>query len=359
MSLDKKHLGSGRFIDANYPDYIVVRDVHEGDVKGKMELSRAVKIDEAEDLKPRRGIFKPMHEIFKKRKNKKVYRYANHYGEYVAYRIAEEIGVPACIVDMAKRKHTNKYTRKTSDIEGCISYIHKLKGDSVVSGITILEEYRREVLEKQGIQSNASDNNNIDTIIKAVDWYLRKKSDLSNQRINEILKSIVEMTVFDCAFGNSDRNDDNWGIWFKPNEEDINQRVELYPTYDNERILGFMEREDIVRSILENDQSVKRYHNETLLSRIGFPPEKEKVNYKDMINYMLEHYPEWTRSGLDKVLNLKEKDLEEILDECEGLEDSYKSFSMAIFKDRRENIRQCLNEYYLKQSSRKYEGEEL
>ena len=68
MSLDKKHLGSGRFIDANYPDYIVVRDVHEGDVKGKMELSRAVKIDEAEDLKPRRGIFKPMHEIFKKRK---------------------------------------------------------------------------------------------------------------------------------------------------------------------------------------------------------------------------------------------------------------------------------------------------
>ena len=74
---------------------------------------------------------------------------------------------------------------------------------------------------------------------------------------------------------------------------------------------------------------------------------------------MLEHYPEWTRSGLDKVLNLKEKDLEEILDECEGLEDSYKSFSMAIFKDRRENIRQCLNEYYLKQSSRKYEGEEL
>ena len=36
MSLDKKHLGSGRFIDANYPDYIVVRDVHEGDVKGRM-----------------------------------------------------------------------------------------------------------------------------------------------------------------------------------------------------------------------------------------------------------------------------------------------------------------------------------
>ena len=133
----------------------------------------------------------------------------------------------------------------------------------------------------------------------------------------------------------------------------------MYPTYDNERILGFMEREDIVSSILENDESVKRYHNETLLSRIGFPPKKEKVNYKDMINYMLEHYPEWTRSGLDKVLNLREKDLEEILEECEGLEDSYKNFSMAIFKDRRENIRQCLNEYYLKQSSKKYEGEEL
>ena len=120
-----------------------------------------------------------------------------------------------------------------------------------------------------------------------------------------------------------------------------------------------MEREDFVKAILEDDDTIKRYHNETLLSRIGFPPKKEKVNYKDMIKYLLDNYPEWTRSGLDKVLNLREIDLEDILSECEGLEASYKMFSMAIFKDRRENIRQCLNEYYLKQSAKKYEGEEL
>lgn len=365
MSDDKKK--KVQFLDANYPKYIQVRAVREGDLQGKIELNRTG-IDDSDEDTPRRGIFKPMHESFKKRKSKVSYRYANHYGEYIGYRIAEKIGIPACKVDMAKRRHVNKYSRKTSDIEGCISYIHKEARDTVISGMSILEEYRRDVLEPQGIKTYSSSNNNIDIILSAVEWNLTKKSNLPNHRINEILKSIVEVVVFDCAFGNSDRSDENWGILHRSNEEDKNKSIELYPIYDNERILGFMEREDVVRRLITDEREVSRYHNEELLSRIGYPPKNEKANYRDMINYLLDKYPEWARSGIDKVLKFKEKDLDEILDECDELEDSYKQFSKMIFRERTENIRQCLNEYYLRQgiqefNERKghnhYDGEEL
>lgn len=349
-----------RFIDANSPKFIKQGSVTLGDIQGKIYVRRRV-TEGYSDTDPVRGVFKPMHESFKKRKNKRTYRFANHYGEFIGYKIAEKIGIPACKVELARKSFQNKYSGKMQEVEGCISYIHKADDEDVIYAITMLEEYRREVLDKKGERTTSSDNNNFEVIMGAVEYYLKTKAHHSDSEINEVKAQIIEMTVFDCVFGNSDRSDDNWALIYRSNLSGNGKanKLELYPMYDDERILGLMEREDNVQGMLENKKAIQDYSDKVLNSRLGFPPERQMVHYADMIQYLLKEYPGWTRRALEKVFQFKEKDLDEILDNCEGLEDSYKQFAKEIYTQRMTRVREILAKHYMEQTERKSGGEEL
>ncbi len=340
------------FIDANPPHFAKLTDVYVGDVKGKIAVERRTE-EENSDSSPKRGIFKPMHESFKKRRNNKKYRFANHYGEFVAYKISEKIGIPACKVELAKRNFRNRYTGKNEIAEGCISYIHTENNEQLIHGMTIMEYYGREALKDR---LPSSKNNNIDIIIPALKYYLEEHVKCSKEEINRICDNFIQMVVFDCAFGNSDRNDENWGIIIKNTNDPKSSKADIYPMFDNERILGFMERKDVVEKIITDERAINDYSNQVLNSRMGFQSTNEKVNYNNMIKYLLSAYPVSTKKALDKILSFKEKDLDEILENCEGLDDCYKIFAKEIHTSRITNIIQTLNQFY---AERKTEGQEI
>ncbi len=338
-----------KIIAAEPPNYVKIRDVNVGDVLGKIAVERRIEEGYPESF-PKAGIFKPMHEALKKRKSKKSYIYANHYGEFVGYKIAEKIGIPACKVELARRKYRNKYSGKESIIDGCISYIHKGNQDEVVNGLTILEAYSRDVLN---LNTTTSKNNNIDTIISALRYYLKERGNCSDSEIEKVIEELVEVVMFDCTFGNWDRSDENWGIVFRninfPKKERADT-VEMYPMYDNERILGFMERKDVVEQIIQSDEGVKSYSDTLLNSRMGFGKENEKIHYTDMVKYLLNKYPQYSKKALDKIFTFKEKDLDEILKKCSELDECYKQFAKKIYSERTSNILGVLNNYYIEQS---------
>ena len=220
--------------------------------------------------------------------------------------------------------------------------------------MTILEYYGREALDGN---LRTSSYNNIDVIIPALSFYLSDQLKCSEEEINRIREEFIQMVVFDCAFGNSDRNDENWGIIIRdPDKDSKSPKVSIYPMFDNEKILGFMERKELVEKLLTDEKLVKEFSETFLESRMGFKSTSEKVDYRSMIKYLMSVYPVSTKKALDKVLSFKEKDLDEILDECEGLDDCYKSFAKKIYSSRMIGIVQSLNEFY---AEKKPEGQEI
>lgn len=339
-----------RFINANIPLFSALRAVKAGDVKGKLALRRNIE-DGYSSSDPKIGIFKPMHESLKKRRSHKKYTYANHYGEFIGYKIAESIGIPACKVELAKRDYRNQYSGKVSEVEGCISYVDLEDDEELVNGMTIVEMYRRDVLSKSKPRQDYSySNNNIDVIIEATKYFLDQKTSLTNAEKQKICDDIIQMVVFDCAFGNPDRNDENWSLKvrsFYKDKRGLSDKVELYPMYDNEKILGLMERLDLVEKMTEkSDSEIEMFSDIALNSRMGFGEENQNVPYTKILKHLLSKYPSPTKKAIDKVLKLKERDLEELLDETEGLKEPYKVLAKKIHQIRVKNIVKVLDEYY-------------
>lgn len=193
----------------------------------------------------KKGVWKPNLGM-----RKKDFKYtkisAAMYGELIAYLIHKKIGFPACEVEILKRNIVIPRSKsgKTAEVPGCISYV-ELENDEVLrQAIDVLAWYKDkhyddylqimnplgEDVNKIGYSldvNNEANNNNIELIIPAMEAYAREVGQVDEEQIDRLRQDIINMVVFDCKFGNIDRNDENYGLKISKD------KMSLYPAFDN------------------------------------------------------------------------------------------------------------------------------
>ena len=147
------------------------------------------------------------------------------------------------------------------------------------------------------------------------------------------------MVVYDCAFGNNDRHDENWSI-----ARDVStNNLRLYPAYDNERVLGLYENQDLIKNSVDKN-NVQDVSKSLLTSRIGIPGHPEKVTYDIMLQYLSEHYPEETLEFMTGIVqNVSEEDISSILSNLEGLPSEYIEFGTSTYSDRKKTMEKLID----------------
>ncbi len=295
------------------------------------------------DSKERKtGLFKPKRPEFK---DHKVFC-ANHYGEFVGSVLARETDIPACKAELAHlskyyaniHKERNHATPEEKD--GCIIYSQLEKGDTLEPGILTIEKFRYmhkesydEIIKDDKHKGDANDNVELvfASIISRVEDCYRKKEIYSEEfiqaKIQQTRKRIIEMIVYDCLYGNYDRHDENWSMHIKGNEN-----IDLYPLYDNERVLGLYENQSFIEDTLRN-QEVEKKTDENFFSRMHVPGEtKKNSTYKEMLEYLMNTYPQETREILQKQLSRHTAEsIRKLLEECEGLPSVYVDFATQMY----------------------------
>ena len=123
------------------------------------------------------------------------------------------------------------------------------------------------------------------------------------------------------------RHDENWSMQIKGNEN-----IDLYSLYDNERVLGLYENQNFVEDILKN-QEVEKEIDEKFFSRMHVPGEtKKNSTYKEMLEYLINTYPQETREILQKQLSIHTTEsIRNLLEECEGLPRVYIELATQMY----------------------------
>ena len=274
-------------------------------------------------------------------KNKPKSKMFNHVGEYFGYLIAQKAGLRACPVDLITIHDTrNKYSKTLNFFTGCASHSVLDLGNNIISGEEIIDSFVR---SKQKVyleflsdltqeDSNHSDTyfpqdleDNIDlAVLSIMNYTIQYEKNNTNKTkkeiasdVNENLRDFFDMVVYDCLFGNNDRHSGNWSLESNRSEG----RVKLYPMYDNEAVLGLRKPIDEVRRVL----SVPRGElpdklDEELFSRMGFGPNSSKVSYKEMLEYLIQKYPEYVIPSLKKITSRVDEDfINELYDGIKGI----------------------------------------
>lgn len=311
-----------------------------GELKGKRWYS--------DPLHKKTGLFKPKRFEFG---NKKVFC-ANHYGEVVAYAIANNGGIKSCPTELAHlsryylniHKERNHATPEEKD--GCIIYCLLNEKSVLEPGESVISSFERDCPEAFNSLTikdikNSEKYDNIEVILSAIahrtqayySYNLNISAEYIIQKVNENKRRMLETIIFDCLYGNNDRHDENWSMEKKIDGSDIS----IYPLYDNERILGLYENQDKIEKILSTN-SVKEYSENNLFSRMRVPGETKRYStYKDVLTYLINNYEVETKEILKQLLerNSPEK-IDSILKECEGLPACYKKFASQIHQIRYE-----------------------
>lgn len=330
-----------------------------GMLKGKRWYS-----EQSKDQKTTMVLFKPKRYEFK---DKKVFC-GNHYGEFVGYLLAENSSTPACPVELAKLSKYYEHIFKEKnggrpeEKEGCISYSLLTRDESLEPGNVVIDIFRSREPEKfnritKRENSRSIDEDNLELFLASVesrtkcfyDDYYNKYKDLLPQiykdfgetisddyiqsKIAENRRLALQTIVYDCLYGNNDRHTENWSMVTKYKSDRAD--MELYPLYDNERVLGLYENQHTIEEALEKNNTESTSEN-ILFSRMSVPNEtKKRSTYKDVLQYLMEHYPEEIKPILQEQLekNTPAK-INEILSSCSGLPSCYIEFGNIMYRFR-------------------------
>lgn len=305
------------------------------------------------------GLFKPKRYEFRDRK---VFC-ANHYGEFIGYILALYGEVPACKVELAHLSeyypNIHKQINKGTPIEkdGCITYSSLKKGRELEHGKTVIDiaKYNR---EDKTERKNANDNDNLEVVLDSIETRTRIfyknisecPQDYIELKVRENRRKAIQMMIYDCLYGNYDRHDENWAM----RRDD--SHIEMYPLYDNERVLGLYENQNFIEKALK-EQKVEEISEEVLFSRMKIPEESNKnSSYKEVLKYLMSNYKAETEETLEKLLKYNTPDrVNSYLKFCEGLPSCYIDFGTIMYKSRYDFARnlcrsKTANETYNKQS---------
>ena len=149
----------------------------------------------------------------------------------------------------------------------------------------IINEQNSKELDKR-ISIDESDN--VDIILASVvAKTIKYEKQIGKRSENEIradvkenISDMINMIVYDCMFGNNDRHSQNWACY----TDKENGRMQIYPLYDNERVLGLHENQNVITKAI-NDGNVDEISEKTLFSRMRVPGEKKvHSTYKDVFH---------------------------------------------------------------------------
>lgn len=277
------------------------------------------------------------------------------YGEFIANLLQEKIGFPSCKVEMVKRNLVlpRSASGKTVEVPGCISYMDLKEGETLVQTINVLAWYKREhpneyveIMNPLGEHFegdheisiyNEKNNNNIELVIPAMETYVKERCNATPEQIQQLRQDIINMVVFDCKFGNTDRNDENYGISISQDG------FRLYPTFDNEYILGFPEYVEDIEKF--SGARLQEHIDKDLTSRMGITSQVSKIGYQSMLTYLFTTFPEETKKAYENVMKITEADLVEIMDDCEDLDEVHKDYALRIFRSRNRGFKYVKEEY--------------
>ncbi len=305
----------------------------------------------------REGIWKP--NLGMRKKDCKFTKIsAAMYGEFIACLLQRKIEFPTCDVDILKRNITlprSKSGRK-AEVSGCISYLElqKQNGEDLVEAINVLAWYKTEhydeyikIMNPLGLEidskdrmldiNNESNNNNLELIIPAFETYARERCSATEEKVAQLRQDLINMVVFDCKLANPDRNDENYGLAISKNS------LRLYPSFDNEYILGMPEFVEDLEKF--SAARLQEHIDKDLTSRMGVSSQVEKLGYQSMLTFLFTTYPEETKKAYEDVMQIKECDLIEIMDECEGLDEFHKDYALRIFRSRNRGFKYVKEEY--------------
>ena len=309
-----------------------------GMLKGKRWYTNTQEIDEFSGASF--VLFKPKRKEFG---DKKVFC-ANHYGEFVGYLLATGSRTPACKVELANlskyyeniHKERNNGTPEAKD--GCITYSCLDRNQMLEHGKVVVDTYIRETTEMSSDYGKYYENN-IDVTIAAIENSIREfyqKSSIERSpeyveaKVAENRKRAIDMIVYDCLYGNNDRHDENWALVKDAEGRDI----QLYPLYDNERVLGLYENINSIEKSLSND-SVETDSEKTLFSRMTVPNEKGKSSsYKDVLEHVLSQYEETKEVLKQHLKGNSPMKVRMYLESCEGLPRSYIDYGTKMYESR-------------------------
>lgn len=303
----------------------------------------------------REGIWKPNLGI-RKKDMKCVKTSAAMYGEFIAYLLQKKVGFPACDVDILRRNIALPFSKSGRKVEvnGCISYSDLKKDEDLVQAINVLAWYKMEhydeyvkIMNPLGLEiapndrlldiNNEQNNNNMELIVPAFEAYARELAGATDEEVSKLRQDLINMVVFDCKFGNTDRNDENYGLAVSKDG------VRLYPSFDNEYILGMSEAvEDIERY---SAARLQEHIDKDLTSRMGVSSQVSKLGYQAMLTFLFTTYPEETKKAYEDVTKIKESDLVTIMEECEGLDEFHKDYALRIFRSRNRGFKYVKEEY--------------
>ena len=283
-----------------------------------------------------RGLFKPRRKEFGRSFDLFC---GNHYGEFVGSLLAKKIGMEACRVELVNvNTEKNKYTK--GDIkfkEGAISYSDLKRSEEPISGKIAIErfkdgrpeEYERLVANSILHGASKENHNNIEVILAAIE-YLFTKEGKSKEEIDKAKDYMIQMCIYDLAFGNNDRHDENWGM-----ARDIKLKsLRMYPAYDNERVLGLYENLEVIKASVSRGD-IEKTSREILTSRIGTPENPNMIDYEELLKYLAEKYPEQSLKYMKSIVdNVSVEDVNDILSSLEGLPKEYIEFGTKMYQER-------------------------
>ena len=242
------------------------------------------------------------------------------------------------------------------EVPGCISYLDlkRENAEDLVQAINILAWYKMEhyddyvkIMNPLGLDiapndrlldvNNESNNNNIELIIPAFEAYAREVAGASEEKVTALRQDLINMVVFDCRFGNTDRNDENYGLAVSLND------MRLYPSFDNEYFLGMSESVEEIE--MYSAARLQEHIDKDLTSRMGVSSQVSKLGYQAMLTYLFTTYLEETKRAYEAITQIKEDDLLGIMHECEGLDEVHKDYALRIFRSRKRGFKYVKEEY--------------
>ncbi|MEI2341595.1 HipA domain-containing protein [Priestia megaterium] len=119
-------------------------------------------------------------------------------------------------------------------------------------------------------------------------------------------KEIVRVIIFDALIGNQDRHCENWGVIQKGGE------IRLTPIYDNGASLGFSNKEDKVKKMLENPNMFSAFTNRGK-SIIGISS-KKKPKIKALLSEIYALFPDVVSEEVERLYYLQTEEIKHILE---------------------------------------------
>ena len=260
----------------------------------------------------------------------------SHFGEYIGFKIAQMIGFKCCDVELYKSppQGVNKMIEY-----GALSFVELSENDTIITPKALIDTYRKSI----GDTSKKSWIHSVDTIFNA--FFKRMQDDRRPYSdFQEFKQDFINMMIYDIKFTNADRGSDNWLL----RTNNLDNKIDLYPMFDNAAILGFVVDCPNTDSAEEYDEKVKEYdsnHPVTIVTPYSETVGKDIEDYRDMLKYLLQHYTKETISALNAVLSFTVEDLQAELDKLEDIDIKRKKFAIDVFKQRDREVREVYREW--------------